>query len=283
MVPGPRGALQHHVVIATGEAVWSRSSCQALDLCRSHSSWTVLRCLWLRGAQGAFVCVPASWSLYGLPVEGWGIHWPFSRAPRPFWSTGCLCSFFCMSLSLLSSSSVILESGRQLPVAQRAPSLFFLAAFFTGLRGAKWGFMNQVCLGSKCLLWNDEVEKKKKGTYWDFHQANSYSLKECSTIMYTLHFGVKMSFYNVGSSKKLLCLKSLGAKFKAGFPTLSLQIFREEIFTCPWNLKGQPALADLFLIFSSSFPFSTLNHALHVRSSGAHPPGSLRRCHFCSF
>lgn len=84
MVPGPGGALQHHAVIATGEAVWSRSSCQALGLCRSSSSGTVLRCLWLRGAHGAFVCVPASWSLYGLPVEGWGIHWPFFESSQAF-------------------------------------------------------------------------------------------------------------------------------------------------------------------------------------------------------
>ena len=84
MVPGPGGAVQHHVVIATGEAVWSRSSCQALGLCRSSSPWTVLRRLCLRGAHRAFVCVPASWSLYGLPVEGWGIYWPFFEGSQAF-------------------------------------------------------------------------------------------------------------------------------------------------------------------------------------------------------
>ena len=101
MVPGPGGAVQHHVVIATGEAVWSRSSCQALGLCRNSSPWTVLRCLCLRGAHGR-LCVCR---LLGLCV---GFHWrggaytdPSLRAPRLFWSTGCLSSFFCVSLSLV--------------------------------------------------------------------------------------------------------------------------------------------------------------------------------------
>lgn len=68
MVPGPGGVLQHHAVIATGGCLVQVLLPSLVSAEASHQDSLEMP-LGLEPTHGAFVCVPASWSLYGLPVK----------------------------------------------------------------------------------------------------------------------------------------------------------------------------------------------------------------------